>query len=188
MNFKHFIQQIPNILTWLRLLSAPVLVAVFALADPAWRDVAAAALFVVISLTDWLDGYLARVFAAVSRFGAYLDPVADKIIVIAALLALLDAERISLAVTLVLIGREIAVLALREWMAALRRAKLIAPSLLGKSKTACQMTAITLLFYHADIFALPTAWVGRGLLWVSAGLALASMFFYLRRAGIGAPR
>ncbi len=185
-------KHIPNILTWLRLLSAPILIAVFLIGSsesgPAeWRNVAVAALYVAIMLTDFFDGYIARTFNITSRFGQFLDPVADKIVVATALLLLLNANQASLLATMIIIGREICVSALREWMAELGQSKLVTPSILGKCKTACQMVAITLLFYQYDIYGLPTAQIGQVLLWIAALLTVISMIFYLRAARFSAP-
>lgn len=176
------LKHIPNTLTWLRLFSAPILIVVFQAAPPPWRDTAAAVFFVIITLTDWLDGYLARRYNLTSRFGQFLDPVADKIVVATALLLLLAAGRADLLATIIIVGREICVSALREWMAGMGQSRLVTPSGFGKCKTASQMTAIALLFYHQDIAGLPTALIGQGLLWIAALLTILSMALYLRAA------
>lgn len=176
-------KHLPNILTWLRLLSAPVLVAVFFLLSDQLRDTVAAAIFLAVALTDWLDGFLARLLNMTSRFGQFLDPVADKIAVTTALLLLLNDDRVPLIAVLVIIGREICMLGLREWMADIGRNKLIVPMLPGKVKTAFQMAAIVLLLLNRrEVAGVPLLQVGEVLLWVSVVLTVASMGFYLRIA------
>ena len=146
-----------------------------------------AALFAFAMSTDFLDGFLARRLKITSRFGEFLDPVADKIVVITALLLLMDAARAPLIAVMIIVCREICILGLREWMAGLGRRRSVAPSLPGKSKTAMQMTAILLLFYGEDALGLPTLTIGVVLLWLSALLTVVSMSFYLR-AAFTAPR
>lgn len=175
-------RHLPNILTWSRLLSAPLLVVVFVAISPSWRDTAAALLFVFAVSTDFWDGFLARRWKLTSHFGAFLDPVADKIIVITALLLLLEDGRAPLLAVLIIICREICILGLREWLAGVGKKRFVAPSLLGKSKTALQMVAIALLLYHEAVFSLPTLQIGEVLLWLSALLTVVSMVFYLRAA------
>ena len=174
--------QLPNILTWLRLLMAPVLVILFLTVQADWRDVAATLCFTVAMLTDFFDGYLARRLNSSSRFGEFLDPIADKIIVIAALLLLLDAGRVPVVAVLILIGREICILGLREWLAELGQARRVSPSLSGKTKTVLQMVAIFLLLYQEDIFSLPTLFIGQICLWLATVLSVISMIVYLRIA------
>lgn len=161
---------------------APVLVTLFLAAPADWRDTAAALCFTIAMLTDFLDGFLARRFNLSSRFGEFLDPVADKIIVIAALLLLLDASRVPVIAVLILICREICILGLREWLAELGQARRVSPSLPGKTKTALQTAAIILLLYQENIFALPTLLIGQVLLWLATALSVISMIVYLRIA------
>ena len=136
---------LPNLITWLRIILIPLLVGIFYLPD-AWltfsaKNIAASAVFVVAALSDWLDGYLARALDQTSAFGAFLDPVADKLIVAAALVVLLQLERVDAVVALIIIGREIAISALREWMAYIGKSKNVAVAFVGKVKTASQMIA-----------------------------------------------
>jgi len=162
---------LPNLLTWLRILLIPVLGLLFLLPAP-WANAAAAAVFVIASLTDWLDGYLARRWNQSSPFGAFLDPVADKLIVaIALIIVVVESPTAWLAVpAAVIIGREIAVSALREWMAELGQRSSVAVGLTGKLKTTAQMTAIALLLYRHDFAGWPVWEIGLGLLYLAAAL------------------
>ena len=163
---------LPNLVTWLRIILIPLMIGVFYLPD-AWlsyegKNVAACAIFVVAALSDWLDGYLARALDQMSAFGAFLDPVADKLIVTAAL---------------IIIGREIAISALREWMAKIGQSGSVAVAYIGKVKTVGQMIAIPLLLFHDDLFGvLKTQFLGTILINVAAVLTVISMLHYLRRA------
>jgi len=183
---------VPNLITSLRILLIPLIVGIFYLPD-AWLDygdknLSATVIFVIAALTDWLDGYLARALNQMSAFGAFLDPVADKLMIAAALIVLLQLERIDAVVALIIIGREIAISALREWMAQIGRSKSVAVAAIGKVKTASQMVAIPLLLYHDDLFdLLPCQWLGTILINVAAVLTVVSMLYYLRRAVPGAP-
>ena len=178
---------LPNFLTWSRMAAAPALALAFFL--PAFsplsgdaRDILATALFLAAATTDFLDGFLARRLGRGSRFGAFLDPVADKILVTTALLLLVASDRAHFAAAAVIICREICVSALREWMADVGQRKKVNVSALGKWKTAAQMTAIAMLFYHSDLLGVPVALVGQILLWTAALLTVISMLFYLRAA------
>lgn len=178
---------IPNLLTWFRILLIPLVVAVFYLpAD--WlthqeRNLAAALMFAVAALTDWLDGYLARTLNQASAFGAFLDPVADKLMVAAALTVLVQLGRVDAFIAFIIIGREITISALREWMAKIGRSKSVAVSFLGKIKTVSQMVAVLLLLYEGPIFGIIDALeIGRVLIYVAAVLTVWSMFYYLRLA------
>jgi len=152
------------------------------------RNVAATAVFVFAAVTDWLDGYLARALNQMSAFGAFLDPVADKLMVAAALIVLLQLGRVEAVVALIIIGREIAISALREWMAKVGQAKSVAVAFIGKVKTVGQMVAIPLLLYEDNLFGvLPCLWLGTILINVAAVLTVISMLYYLRRAVPGAP-
>ncbi len=177
---------LPNLLTWLRILSIPLLIGVFYCPadwfDDQQRNLLATVLFVAAALTDWLDGYLARKLNQMSAFGAFLDPVADKLMVAAALILLVEVERLGAVVAIIIIGREIAISALREWMASLGKGKSVAVSMIGKVKTAFQMAAIPMLLYHDSLGTLPIADIGYWLIHIAAALTLISMFYYLKLA------
>ncbi len=173
----------PNLLTGLRILMIPVLVAVFYLAPLEWRYLGSAAVFTIASVTDWLDGYLARRWGQLTPFGAFLDPVADKLIVAVALVLLVEvhASAILAIPALVIVGREIVVSALREWMAQYSDMRSVAVSVVGKIKTAFQMIAIILLLAAGPGKSDPMI-VGYTLLYIAAGLTLWSMYEYLKLA------
>ena len=174
---------IPNLLTGLRILLIPVLVAVFYLAPLDWRYLAAASVFTIASVTDWLDGYLARRWGQTTPFGAFLDPVADKLIVAVALVLLVEvhASAILAIPALVIVGREIVVSALREWMARYSERRSVAVSVVGKVKTVFQMIAIILLLGAGPGESVPT-YLGVFLLYSAAVLTLWSMMGYLKLA------
>jgi CDP-diacylglycerol--glycerol-3-phosphate 3-phosphatidyltransferase/cardiolipin synthase len=177
---------LPNLLTWLRILLIPLVIGVFYLPDR-WltyeeANLLATIFFVVAALTDWLDGYLARKLNQMSAFGAFLDPVADKLMVAAALIVLVDLERTPPVIALIIIGREIAISALREWMAKAGKSGSVAVSFIGKLKTAFQMIAITLLLYWEPVAGISTQLFGHLLINLAALLTLLSMFYYLRMA------
>ena len=181
------ILNIPIALTWLRIVMIPLFVAVYYVPDawlsPPAKNWTAMTLFSIAALTDWLDGYLARRWGEVSAFGAFLDPVADKLMVAAALIVLVWLGRAESYLAMIIIGREIAISALREWMAQLGKTKNVAVAFVGKVKTAAQMTAIiALLLWEPLIPGLPTPVLGTFALWVAAVLTLWSMFHYLRLA------
>ncbi len=182
-------RNLPNFVTWCRILMIPLIVGVFYLPDT-WlqaenKNIAATAIFVVAAITDWLDGYLARVLDQMSAFGAFLDPVADKLMVAGALVVLLHLERVEPLVALIIIGREIAISALREWMAQMGQGKSVAVAFIGKLKTVGQMIAIPLLLFHDDLFGLFNCqWLGTILINVAAVLTVMSMLYYLRKTGI----
>jgi len=173
----------PNLLTGLRILMIPVLVAVFYLAPLEWRYLGSAAVFTFASVTDWLDGYLARRWGQLTPFGAFLDPVADKLIVAVALVLLVEvhASAILAIPALVIVGREIVVSALREWMARYSDMRSVAVSVVGKIKTAFQMIAIILLLGAGPGKSDPMI-VAYTLLYIAAGLTLWSMYEYLKLA------
>jgi CDP-diacylglycerol--glycerol-3-phosphate 3-phosphatidyltransferase/cardiolipin synthase len=176
----------PNLLTWLRILLIPLFVGVFYF-ERSWvslekQNLVATVLFVVAALTDWLDGWLARRLKQTSAFGAFLDPVADKLMVAAALIVLLQLQRIDAIVVLIIIGREITVSALREWMAKVGESRSMAVSVAGKFKTAAQMIAIPMLLYYHPIGVFDPLVVGTWLIYLAAGLTLWSMAYYLRLA------
>jgi CDP-diacylglycerol--glycerol-3-phosphate 3-phosphatidyltransferase len=175
---------LPTLLTWARIVAIPLIVGVFYLPlEPATRNLIATVLFVVVALTDWLDGYLARRLNQTSSFGAFLDPVADKFLVCAALLILLQLDRVNAFVALVIIGREIAISALREWMAQIGASRSVAVHVLGKLKTVVQMVAIPFLLFDGSLFGLiDTRIWGTGLIYLAAVLTIWSMVYYLRKA------
>jgi CDP-diacylglycerol--glycerol-3-phosphate 3-phosphatidyltransferase/cardiolipin synthase len=174
---------IPNSLTLVRIIMIPVLVSLFLL-PYVWAREVSAIVFLIAAVTDWFDGYLARRLGQTSKFGAFLDPVADKLMVATALVLLVFADpRIWIAIAAVIIvGREITISSLREWMAELGERATVAVSMVGKIKTAAQMAAITLLLWKADLAGLPVYEIGLALLFIAAALTLWSMFVYLRAA------
>ena len=174
---------LPNLLTLLRIILIPVLIIVFYLPIP-WSYQLSAMLFGLAALTDALDGYLARRLKQQSVFGAFLDPVADKLMVAVALVLLVQDNPTGLFAVpaIIIIGREIAISALREWMSELGERTRVAVSIIGKIKTITQMVAILLLLYRVPIGPLPVHEVGLVLLYIAALLTLWSMFVYLRAA------
>ncbi|MES2153005.1 MAG: CDP-diacylglycerol--glycerol-3-phosphate 3-phosphatidyltransferase [Pseudomonadota bacterium] len=178
---------IPILLTWLRVALIPLVVGVYYLPTP-WlpvsdRNLAATLVFIVAAITDWFDGFLARRWNETSAFGAFLDPVADKLMVAGALLVLVQLDRVNAILAFIIIGREIAISALREWMAQIGASKSVAVSSIGKIKTAAQMIAIPMLLFYDRLFGLiDTQLVGDFLLLVAAILTVWSMFYYLRLA------
>jgi cardiolipin synthase len=177
---------IPNLLTWLRILLIPVFVTAFYLSDstlsPHFKNVIATSVFLLAATTDWLDGYLARKLNQSSAFGAFLDPVADKLMVAAALILLVKLGRADAIIAFIIIGREITISALREWMAKVGESRSIAVSMLGKIKTTFQMIAIALLLYHEQLAGLDCQVIGSLLLYMAALLTLWSMGYYLMLA------
>ena len=178
---------VPNLLTCLRIVLIPLIVGVYYLPDSlldfSEKNVAATGIFIFAAITDWLDGYLARALNQMSPFGAFLDPVADKLMVAGALIMLLQLERVESVVALIIIGREIAISALREWMAQIGRSKSVAVAFVGKFKTAVQMVAIPLLLYEDDLFGqINCRWLGTILINIAAVLTVISMLYYLRKA------
>ncbi|MBI2960476.1 MAG: CDP-diacylglycerol--glycerol-3-phosphate 3-phosphatidyltransferase, partial [Betaproteobacteria bacterium] len=177
---------LPNILTWFRILVIPVLVCLFYLPEgwlSAWeRNLIACVMFTAAAITDWLDGYLARRLNQMSAFGAFLDPVADKLMVAAALIVLVELGRVNAVIAVIIIGREIAISALREWMAKVGDAKRVAVNLLGKVKTTAQLIAIPMLLYHDRVPLFSPHQVGTWLIYLAALLTLVSMCYYLKLA------
>ncbi|ELX09469.1 MULTISPECIES: CDP-diacylglycerol--glycerol-3-phosphate 3-phosphatidyltransferase [Oxalobacteraceae] len=178
---------IPILLTWLRVALIPLVVGVYYLPTTvlpvADQNLAATLVFIVAAVTDWFDGFLARRWNQTSAFGAFLDPVADKLMVAGALLVLVQLDRANAVLSFVIIGREIAISALREWMAQIGASKSVAVSSLGKIKTTAQMMAIPLLLFHDVLWgAIDTQFWGSRLLEVAAVLTVWSMFYYLRLA------
>lgn len=177
---------IPNLLTWARILLIPLFVGVFYLPwewlHPREHNAWATAIFVVAAVTDWFDGWAARKLQQTSAFGAFLDPVADKLMVTAALVILVKLGRLEAIIAFIIIGREIAISALREWMAKIGAARSIAVSFVGKLKTTAQMLAIPMLLYHDRILFVNPQQVGTWLIYCAAALTLWSMAYYLRKA------
>ena len=177
---------IPILLTWLRIVMIPLMICIYYIPD-AWidwigRDMAAMLVFVTAAATDWLDGYLARRWNETSAFGAFLDPVADKLVVATALIILVQLGRLDAIIAAIIIGREITISALREWMAQIGAHKSVAVSMVGKVKTMAQMVAIPMLLYHAPINGFDLQTNGTWLNYVAAVLTLWSMGYYMRMA------
>jgi CDP-diacylglycerol--glycerol-3-phosphate 3-phosphatidyltransferase len=175
---------IPTLMTWTRIAAIPLILGVFYLPiEPDTRNLVATVMFVVFAATDWLDGYLARKLNQVSAFGAFLDPVADKFLVCACVLVLVHLGRADVFVALIIIGREIAISALREWMAQIGAAKSVAVHMIGKLKTTAQMVAIPFLLFDGMLFgAIDTHVWGVWLIWISAVMTVWSMVYYLQKA------
>ncbi|MFZ3128477.1 MAG: CDP-diacylglycerol--glycerol-3-phosphate 3-phosphatidyltransferase [Rhodoferax sp.] len=178
---------IPTIMTWTRIFAIPLIVGVFYLPDTfanqVEKNLIATVMFVVFAATDWLDGYLARKLNQTSSFGAFLDPVADKFLVCACVLVLVHLQRADVFVALIIIGREIAISALREWMAQIGASKSVAVHMIGKLKTVVQMVAIPFLLFDGVLFGLiNTHQWGVWLIWMAAVLTVWSMVYYLQKA------
>ena len=181
------VPNIPTALTWLRIVLIPVFVGIYYVPDawltPVMQNWIGMSVFALAAITDWLDGYLARRWGETSAFGAFLDPVADKLMVAAALILLVDLDRAEAYLAIIIIGREIAISALREWMAQLGRSRNVAVAFVGKVKTVAQMTALIALLLWEDVIpGISTPLVGTIALWIAAILTLWSMFHYLRLA------
>ncbi|RQO55368.1 CDP-diacylglycerol--glycerol-3-phosphate 3-phosphatidyltransferase [Paucibacter sp. KBW04] len=175
---------LPTLFTWARIVAIPLIIGVYYLDLPTdSKNLFATALFVLVALTDWLDGYLARKLNQTSAFGAFLDPVADKILVCAALLILLELGRVDALVALVIIGREITISALREWMAQIGASRSVAVHMVGKLKTTVQMVAIPFLLFDGPLFGLISTRVwGTWLIYLAVVLTIWSMVYYLQKA------
>ncbi|WP_234263117.1 CDP-diacylglycerol--glycerol-3-phosphate 3-phosphatidyltransferase [Hydrogenophaga sp. NFH-34] len=176
---------LPTLLTWARIVAIPLIIGVFYWEglNAAQQNLLATVLFVVFALTDWADGYLARKLNQTSAFGAFLDPVADKFLVCASLLVLVHLDRANVFVALIIIGREIAISALREWMAIIGATKSVAVHMIGKLKTTVQMVAIPFLLFNGVLLGVVDTRVwGTWLIWASAVLTVWSMVYYLRKA------
>jgi CDP-diacylglycerol---glycerol-3-phosphate 3-phosphatidyltransferase len=174
---------LPNMLTLLRILLIPIMVFVYFLPFQ-WNHWGAGIIFVIAALTDWLDGYLARTLQQTSAFGAFLDPVADKLLVAVALVLVVSHANLPFLAlpAAVIIGREIAVSALREWMSKLGRRASVAVSMIGKVKTGLQMVAVPLLLVYQPGHYIWMGVLGYILLFLAAGLTLWSMIQYLKAA------
>jgi CDP-diacylglycerol--glycerol-3-phosphate 3-phosphatidyltransferase len=175
---------VPTLLTWARIVAIPLIVAVFYLPlQDGTRNLVATVMFVVFALTDWLDGYLARKLNQSSAFGAFLDPVADKFLVCASLLILVHLHRVDVLIALVIIGREIAISSLREWMAHIGASRSVAVHMLGKLKTTVQLIAIPFLLFDGHLFGLiDTHLWGTWLIVIATVLTIWSMVYYLQKA------
>ena len=177
----------PLFLTWLRIVAIPLFVAVLYVPE-SWisertANITSMWIFILAAVTDWLDGYLARRWNQTTSFGAFLDPVADKLMVAAALIVLTEKGIVDPFASLIIIGREITISALREWMAQIGQSKSVAVNILGKLKTLSQLIAIPFLLFNGVLFGLfHTVGVGRALIWVAAIITLLSMVVYLRAA------
>jgi len=173
----------PMLLTLLRIVLIPVLVVFFYLPYH-WTNLAVVTVFVLAAVTDWLDGYVARRMNLLSHFGAFLDPVADKLMVATALVLLVqqNPKAVFALASAIIVGREIVISALREWMASLGQRSAVRVSNVGKLKTIFQMTAISFLLYGEDIWEIPIFFIGEILLYLAAGLTLWSMWVYLHSA------
>ena len=177
----------PNVVTMSRIILIPLIIAVYYVPDD-WlsyhdKNIISTAIFISAAITDWLDGYLARKLDQTSAFGAFLDPVADKLIVAGALIVLLKEGRVDAVVALIIIGRELAISALREWMATMGQARSVAVAFIGKLKTGFQMVAIPMLLYYDTLLGvLNCSAVGTILINIAAVLTVVSMLYYLRKA------
>jgi CDP-diacylglycerol---glycerol-3-phosphate 3-phosphatidyltransferase len=177
----------PNILTWLRIVAIPAIVLLFVFGghDPAnLADPIAGLLFAAAAITDSLDGYLARRLGQTTRLGTFLDPVADKLIVAVALVLIVsrDSSAVMVLTAAVIIGREIAISALREWMAGIGQRTAVAVSRIGKFKTIVQMVGLTMLLFRHSLLGLPIYMLGQWLTVLAAVLTLISMALYMRAA------
>ena len=177
---------IPILLTWLRVALIPLVVGVFYLPTHwlplADRNLAATLVFIIAAVTDWFDGFLARRWNQTSAFGAFLDPVADKLMVATALIMLVQLDRTNAVIAAVIIGREITISALREWMAQIGASKSVAVSMIGKIKTTAQMAAIPLLLLQEPVAGIDVMAAGTWLIYIAAVLTLWSMGYYMRMA------
>ena len=176
---------IPTLMTWTRIVAIPLIVGVYywpGLTPQASNEIATV-MFVLFAVTDWLDGYLARKLNQTSPFGAFLDPVADKFLVCASLLILVHMNRVHVLVALIIIGREIAISSLREWMAQIGASKSVAVHMIGKVKTTVQMVAIPFLLFNGQLLGLiDTRTWGDVLIWLAAVLTVWSMVYYMQKA------
>lgn len=182
-----FQMNVPMALTWARIAMIPLVIGIFYLPErwlsAYWVNSIAAIVFVVASVTDALDGFLARRYEGwATPMGAFLDPVADKLLVSAALVALVGLGRCDMAIAMIIIGREITVSALREWMAKIGESGLVKVNWYGKIKTIAQMTAITCLLWYDPVFGINIAVIGEILILIAAVLTIYSMYVYLRAA------
>ena len=177
------LDNLPNVLTLGRIAAVPLVVVLFYWNHP-WSNPLAAIVFIAAAITDTLDGYLARRLGITTPLGEFLDPVADKLMVATALVLLVghDTRPLIVITGIVIIGREITVSALREWMAHLGARATVAVSGMGKLKTIMQMTGLSMMMFREDVFGLPVYEIGVVLLVLAAALTLWSMVSYLRAA------
>ncbi|MEY3613636.1 MAG: CDP-diacylglycerol--glycerol-3-phosphate 3-phosphatidyltransferase [Pseudomonadota bacterium] len=176
---------IPTIMTWTRIVAIPLIIGVYYLDSlrVETQNLIATVLFVLFAFTDWLDGFLARKLNQTSAFGAFLDPVADKFLVCASLLMLVQMDRVNVLVALIIIGREIAISSLREWMAQIGASKSVAVHMVGKLKTTVQMVAIPFLLFNGTLLGgIDTRAWGTVLVWIAAVLTIWSMVYYMQKA------
>lgn len=177
---------IPILLTWARVIAIPLLVAIYYAPfdgfPDATRDALATGLFILAAVTDWFDGFLARRWNQTSAFGAFLDPVADKLLVAACLIVLVHQSRAHGLIALIIIGREITISALREWMSSIGARAAVAVNNLGKYKTAAQMVALPMLLFNDEVLGMDTRLWGTWLLYIAAALTVVSMVVYLKAA------
>ncbi len=180
-NFYMKTWNLPMTLTWLRIILIPVFTLLFFLPIPTlWQNFLSAFIFIVAAITDWFDGFLARRWQQTSEFGAFLDPVADKLMVAAALILLIYLERTNPIVAMIIIGREITISALREWMAQAGKRRSVAVAYIGKVKTAVQMIAITtLLILNIPLLNINLYIIGNVMMYIACLLTIWSMFHYL---------
>lgn len=177
---------LPMALTWTRVIFVPFIIAVFYIPDfilsPHWQNVLACVMFVIAAVTDALDGFFARRWKMTSSFGAFLDTVADKFVVCSAIIMLLACGRIDMIIAIIIVSRELAVTALREWMAKIGAGAIVKVNWFGKIKTIAQMVAIPMLLWWDPIMGFPVATVGLVLIWIAAALTLYSMWVYMTAA------
>lgn len=175
---------IATILTWFRIAAIPLIAFVYYLPPSEWMRPLACAIFTIAGLTDWLDGYLARRLGLTSKFGAFLDPVADKLMVTTTLVIIVQSDsRIIIAlIAAIIIGREFTISALREWMAELGARNIVAVSSFGKIKTIMQMVGLGAMIWTYPFYGIPVYEIGMSLLLISAGVTMYSMFVYIRAA------
>ncbi len=177
---------VPNALTFFRVVLIPCFVGIYyfphTVINQSLMNLIGAGIFLFAAITDWLDGFFARYLNQASKFGAFFDPVADKLMVIAALLVLLELDRVNAIISLIIIGREISISSLREWMATIGRPGGMAVMFIGKLKTTIQMIAILLLLYHDDLWFINVKLIGDILINIAALLTVISMAYYIRVA------
>ena len=177
---------VPNALTFFRVFLIPCIVGIYYLphtliGQPLMNWIGAC-IFLFAAITDWLDGFFARYLNQTSKFGAFFDPVADKLMVVAALLVLLELDRVNAIISLVIIGRELSISSLREWMATIGKPGGMAVMFLGKLKTTIQMIAILMLLYYDNLWFINVKWIGNMLINIAALLTVISMGYYIRMA------
>ncbi|MEY3891869.1 MAG: phosphatidylglycerophosphate synthetase [Pseudomonadota bacterium] len=176
---------VPNALTFFRVVLIPCFVGIYYLPqviNQSLMNWIGAGIFLFAAITDWLDGFFARYLNQASKFGAFFDPVADKLMVVAALLVLLELDRVNAIISLIIIGRELSISSLREWMATIGKPGGMAVMFIGKLKTTIQMIAILMLLYYEDLWFINVKWIGNILINIAALLTVISMVYYIRMA------